>query len=303
VNHLVAIDWGTSSLRAALLDRHGQVLEERSSADGILSIATHAFASFFVAQFDHWMRTTGTICLISGMAGSRQGWIEAPYCPCPANLANVARQLAWIEPGRIAIVPGLRCEPAVTGSLPDPAPDVMRGEETQVFGALHLLGLRDATLVLPGTHSKWVRVENGRIMTFRTFMTGEFYALLRQHSILARTLPADDRALDPQAFDAGVAMAQHGAGLLHNAFQVRTLGLFDRKPPESLPSYLSGLLIGEELRHQTLEPGQTVVIVGAPALTQRYERALASRGVATSALGSEATWQGLHAIAQHLGND
>ena len=239
------------------------------------------------------------------MAGSRQGWVEAPYCPCPASMADVARHVAWIERGRIAIVPGLTCEqllPAPAAGLAS-VPDVMRGEEAQVFGALQRLNLRDAVVVLPGTHSKWVRVEDRRVTTFRTFMTGEFYALLRQHSILARTLPPDDGTLDPQAFDAGVAMAGHDAGLLHNAFQARTLGLFDRMPPQALPSYLSGLLIGEELRHQSLEAGQTVVIVGAPTLTLRYERALALQGVAATTLGSEATWQGLHAIAQHLATD
>jgi 2-dehydro-3-deoxygalactonokinase len=294
VKRLVALDWGTSSLRGALLDEAGRVLEEKSSPHGILSVAAGGFPEVFQIEFGSWMEAPGTVCLIAGMAGSRQGWREAPYCPCPADLADVAARLLWLEPGRIALVPGLACEE-------HGVPDVMRGEEAQVFGAMALLGLQEAQLVLPGTHSKWVQVRGGRIEGFRSFMTGELYALLRQHSILARTLPQSDGELDAPAFGQGLAQARASASLLHAAFSVRTLALFDRMPPAVMPSYLSGLVIGEELRTQSLaNTDAPVVVIGSDALTARYRLALESRGVAVQTVGSPASSRGLWAIARHL---
>jgi 2-dehydro-3-deoxygalactonokinase len=244
MKRLIAIDWGTSSLRAALIE-NGHVTEERAFPRGILTVDAGGFPTVFDTCFGDWM-TPDALCLISGMAGSQQGWLEAPYCSCPAGFDDVAARLAWVVPGRIAIVPGLSMD---AGGVPD----VMRGEETQVFGALQLLGVQNAQLVLPGTHSKWVTVAGSKITHFSTWMTGEFYALLRQHSILARTLPADEPPPDADAFAKGAAYALRGDGLLHTAFSARTLALFKRMPPDALPSYLSGLVIGEELRCQALK--------------------------------------------------
>jgi 2-dehydro-3-deoxygalactonokinase len=299
---LVALDWGTSSLRGARLDATGQVLEERSFARGILTVAPGEFPGVFESCFGDWMKAPDALCLMSGMVGSKQGWLEAPYCDCPAGFEEVASKLAWVDPGRVAIVPGLVCEQE---GIPDVKrlnriPDVMRGEETQIFGALKLLARQDALLVLPGTHSKWVRVQAGRILSFATFMTGEFFALLRQHSILSRTLPAIDGDFDSEAFEQGVTLALRSASLLHSAFSTRTLSLFDRLPAAALPSYLSGLVIGEELRAQTLKSGDEVIIIGSEALTQRYQNALALRSVAAQRIGSQATWAGLWAIAQTI---
>ncbi|MEO6017809.1 MAG: 2-dehydro-3-deoxygalactonokinase [Polaromonas sp.] len=292
---LVAVDWGTSSLRGALLDGHGQVLEERASARGILTVEPGQFPEVFQASFGDWMGAGDALCLISGMAGSKQGWLEAPYCTCPAGFDQIAQNLAWVEPGRIGIVPGLVCEHGGT-------PDVMRGEETQVFGALQLLGLTDARLVLPGTHSKWVNVCGQKVTDFSTWMTGEFYALLRQHSILARTLPGNDSALDAPAFGQGVAHALRGRGLLNTAFSSRTLALFNRMATDALPSYLSGLVIGEELKAQSLQRGESVVVMGSEALTARYAQALALLGVSVQRVDAGATWRGLRAIADTLPN-
>lgn len=304
---LVAIDWGTTSLRGARLDSHGQVLEERAFARGILTVPAGEFAPVFEALFSDWMSASGTLCLISGMAGSRQGWIEAPYCACPAGFDEVAAQLAWIPPGlapaspgwRIGVVPGLCCEhPASAAGMPS-VPDVMRGEEVQIFGAIRLTGQTDGTFVLPGTHSKWASVQAGRITGFSTFMTGEFYALLSQHSILSKTVAAD-APFDEAAFAQGVRQSQSGAGLLHHAFSARTLSLLGRMDAAPLASYLSGLVIGEELRAQTFTPGSEVVLIGSTALTHRYAQALALHGVATRTLGAEATWAGLSTLAQAI---
>ena len=127
--------------------------------------------------------------LLSGMVGSKNGVLEAPYCPCPASPANLAAALAWLEPNRIAIVPDVRCA----------FDDVMRGEGTQIFGAAAMLGWHDAVMVLPGTHSKWARLQGGTITSFNTLMTGELYALLAPHSILAKSLAAVPVGLESSA--------------------------------------------------------------------------------------------------------
>lgn len=285
---LIAVDWGTTSLRGALLDESGRVLEEKSAPLGILNVAGGDFVGTFASLFDAWMRPSGSRCLISGMAGSRQGWVEAPYVACPAGLADLARHLRWIDPYRIAIVAGLSDER-------DGVPDVMRGEEVQIFGALRLCGIDSGLFVLPGTHNKWVTVRDGRVTGFRTCMTGEFYGLLSRHSILARTLQAE-APLDEAAFRQGVSRAGNGEGLLHNAFGVRALALFERLSPTASASYLSGLLIGEELRTQSLVGVREVVLIGTPELTARYALALRTAGIETRTLGAEATWAGLHSL-------
>ncbi|HYF18182.1 MAG TPA: 2-dehydro-3-deoxygalactonokinase [Ramlibacter sp.] len=294
----VALDWGTSSLRVARIDGLGQVLEEREAGEGLLNVPPGGFAKVFAKAVSGWKLPPGTLCLASGMVGSRQGWLEAPYCRCPAGAEDLAPHVAWVPdaPGglRLGIVPGLVVE---HGGVPD----VMRGEEVQVFGALSLHEVHDGTFVLPGTHSKWVEVRAGRITGFSTFMTGECYALLRRHSILARTLPAEDPPLDEPAFLRGVLHARQAGSLLHGAFSARTLALFSRVPEPAQPSYLSGLVIGEELRCQRLENSRArPILVGNDALTHRYQLALRAYGLDADTLGAQATWRGLWTLAGSL---
>ena len=300
---LVAIDWGSSALRGARLDRQGRVLEQRSFARGVLTVAPGEFAAVFDTCFGDWTGPNSAYCLISGMAGSKQGWREAPYCACPAGFDGLAAELTWIDMGEqrapVAIVPGLSCQHAC--ALPGlPAiPDVMRGEEVQIFGAMQLTGLRDGLFVLPGTHSKWAQVVDGRVTGFRTYMSGEVFALLSQHSILARTLEAGAPP-DEAAFALGVQRAGQPGGLLHHAFGARTLSLFSRMGGAALASYLSGLVIGEELSAQALSAGTEVVVIGAPGLTERYAQALTLHGVRARTLDDQATWAGLLALSTAL---
>jgi 2-dehydro-3-deoxygalactonokinase len=287
VAHLIAVDWGTSALRGARLDDAGRVLEEKSAPLGILNVPNGDFAGVFAAQFADWMKQ-GTLCLISGMAGSRQGWAEAPYVACPVGPGELAGHLHWIERDRIALVPGL-------SDTQGDVPDVMRGEEVQIFGAMRLAGVADGLFVLPGTHSKWATVRAGRVIGFRTYMTGEVYGLFAQHSILARTLDVD-APLDTAAFRRGVAWAGNGEGLLHNAFGVRALALFGRLSPAQSASCLSGLLIGEELGRQTLPASGEVIVIGASALVERYALAISEKGAKVRTFGAEATWAGLRAL-------
>jgi 2-dehydro-3-deoxygalactonokinase len=236
-----------------------------------------------------------TLCLISGMAGSRQGWREAPYCPCPSGFEDVAQHLQWIDKDRIGIVPGL-------STWNDNTPDVMRGEEIQIFGALTSQQIQTAQFVLPGTHSKWAHVSDGKISAFKTFMTGEFYALLSQHSILAKTcLP--DAPLKKEVFIDGVMQSQKPGGLLHHAFSARSLALFEKLNPAQSSSYVSGLLIGEEIKSakaDLMADGSPLLILGNGQLTQRYGFAMAALGLTATALADEVTWTGLWALAHHL---
>jgi 2-dehydro-3-deoxygalactonokinase len=290
---LIAIDWGTTSLRGARLGPAGQVLESRDFPRGILTVPTGQFEAVFHELFGDWMQASGALCLISGMAGSRQGWQEALYCPCPAGFAELGQHLLWLQPGRIALVPGLSC----LGADALNTPDVMRGEEVQIFGALHLAGRDSATLVLPGTHSKWVQVQGGRVTDFQTFMTGEVFALMSQQSILSKTLDLSG-AFDEAAFLQGVNQSQQAGSVLHHLFAVRTLGLFDRLSAAQLPSYLSGLLIGEELRTPSINTDSgPVILIGSNTLTQRYSLALQHLSIACQSHGAEATWAGLFALA------
>jgi 2-dehydro-3-deoxygalactonokinase len=298
---LIAIDWGTSSLRGARFDRQGQRLEERHFPRGILTVAPGEFPAVFEACFGDWMQDSSALCLLSGMVGSRQGWQEAPYCPCPAGFAEIGQHLLWLQPGRLAIVPGLSVQhhDGLPADFPIAQHDVMRGEEIQIFGALTLAGVPDATVVLPGTHSKWARVEQGRVTGFRSFMTGEVYALLSQHSILSRTWVAD-APWHEDTFRQAVRLAQHSPSVLSSIFATRTLALFDTLPAVQHPSFLSGLLIGEELRAmQTLSHG-VLLLVGSATLTLRYQCALQTLGLNARGFGDEATWAGHLALARHL---
>lgn len=293
---LIAIDWGTSSLRGARLGESGQVLESREFPRGILTVPTGQFEAVFQELFGDWMQQPHALCLISGMAGSRQGWQEAPYCPCPAGFAELGKHLLWLQPGRIALVPGLSC----LGADALHTPDVMRGEEVQIFGALQLAGRDSATLVLPGTHSKWVQVQGGRVTQFQTFMTGEVFALMSQHSILGKTLDLQG-AFDEAAFLQGIDQSQQAGSVLHHLFAVRTLGLFERLSPTQLSSYLSGLLIGEELRAQAVSnDAAPLILIGSVALTLRYTLALQHLKIPCQSQGAEATWAGLFALASSL---
>jgi len=296
---LTGLDWGSTSLRAYLIGADGEVLAERSAASAALGASTLSGADAFAAALAQirgdW--DAQLPLLACGMVGARHGWLEAPYAPCPAGAGELAAKTVQV-PGGPRIVPGLICE---TGGVPD----VMRGEETQILGALqrHPELADAACIVLPGTHSKWARVEDGRVTGFATHMTGELYALLRRQSVLARLMPEDDPAA-PAAFEAGVDAARDGgdAGLAHQLFAVRTLGLTEQRAAAELPDYLSGLLIGHELLAGLLRPiDGRLAIVAEPALGARYARALARFGVANPLLLGNTAVAGLVCVAREMG--
>jgi 2-dehydro-3-deoxygalactonokinase len=294
---MIAVDWGTSSFRAYRLDAAGAVREQRSAAAGLLS-CDGRFAEVLAQQLDDW---DDERVWMAGMVGSRSGWREVPYVACPAGLGEIAAGVVELDamPGRrVAIVPGVSQREAGA------APDVMRGEETQVLGLLeHLHGDGPHTVCLPGTHSKWVQVQGGRIVGLRTAMTGELYALLRRHSLLAALMPAtgEHDGDDPEAFARGVAASAADGGLAHQLFGVRTRGLFGELGAAGAPSYLSGLLIGHELRALHASAGDLVHLVGGAALVPRYTRALALLGTTAHAHGEDLSAAGLFRIATARG--
>ncbi|WP_457352649.1 2-dehydro-3-deoxygalactonokinase [Roseateles sp. P5_D6] len=291
---LIALDWGSTRLRAFLLGADGAVLATRQSEQGASTLAgADAFAQALAAVTDGW---PGLPMLACGMVGSQHGWREAPYAPCPADAAALARQALQVD-ARFWIVPGLMHDGA--------QPDVMRGEETQIVGAfaLHPELAEQACLVLPGTHSKWARVEAGQVTGFATHMTGELYALLRQHSVLARLMPADgSSAPSSQAFLAGVDAAREDEALSHQLFAVRTLGLFKRLPAEQLPDYLSGLLIGHEIANELkAATPERLALIGDPALCARYALALGRFGMDEPLQLDNTAPAGLWRLAQTMG--
>lgn len=302
---LIGLDWGTTSLRAYRIGRQGTILEWRAGESGILKVPDGDFAAALMATIGDWLALTPRCpVLASGMIGSRQGWREVPYLSCPAGLAEIAGRLAEIAAGddtTVRLVPGLR-QPADHGGFPD----VMRGEETQILGALPAGDRDQACFVLPGTHSKWALVEAGRIMRFSTYMTGEIYEVLWRHSILGRLMA--DGEHDGRSFARGVTQARRSAPsppgrLLHDMFSARTLGLFGDVPAAGLASYLSGLLIGAEITAALAEAPAAVpiTILGGAGLSQLYREALTALDIEAAIGDPDVAALGLYAIAGAAG--
>ncbi len=295
---LITCDWGTSSLRAYLMAADGGVIDSRASGQGIMALGGLSFPQVLAAIAGDWARDHGPLpVLLSGMVGSRQGWVEAPYAHCPAGLPDLAAALAEVpaQPGfgRIAIVPGVLKDD-------DNAPDVIRGEEVEVLGALACRGISDGLFVLPGTHSKWVRVEAGRITTFATYMTGEVFAALRGHTILGRMM--EEGAFSAEGFGRGVdaAAALQGPGaLLGRLFSLRALGLTGRLDGADSADMLSGLLIGAELRDASA--GEPFTLVANPALAARYAEAATLLGLPHARAPEGCGPAGQHAVARAAG--
>ncbi len=291
-NPFIAVDWGLSSFRAALIAPDGEIIDELAEPRGVLSFKKGEFANYLITTCARFTSQGGHFYLLSGMAGSKDGLAEVPHCPCPATAGHLALMVGWAVKDRVAIVPGVRSEYF----------DVMQGEETQVFGAAAVLGLEHALMVLPGTHSKWVSLEDGAITGFNTFMTGEMYSLLSQHSILAHSLPPAGHTppLDADVFLQGIDHATTSESLLNTAFSVRVKSLFNELNPAQAASYLSGLVIGEELVSMQLEQGSEVVVIGSQAWLERYTLALDHLGISTRKLGTQAAWAGLYRIYSQM---
>lgn len=294
---LIALDWGTSSLRAFRFDGAGGIAQTRARAWGIRQLPEGGYDAALADITAGWPALPRLAC---GMVGSRGGWREMPYLDLPADVAQLGGALGRVraaDGADVHLVPGLR----------DPrGPDVMRGEETQLLGALALqpaLG-QASTFILPGTHSKWAAVRAGAVTGFRTLMTGELFAVLRKHSILGGEAPAGE---DAAAFARGVATARDSgaAGALSRLFSARALMLDGALAPAAVPDYLSGLLIGEEFR-AALADGLArrdtpLQLIGEPALCERYRRAAALFDIELPPTIADAAARGLWQLATQAG--
>lgn len=287
MGHRIVLDWGTSSFRAILVDGDGEVLARQENGNGIASVEAGGFAGVLEEALGSWRASHGVLPVIAaGMIGSRNGWIETPYVPTPATADDIAAACRRIDLGSgetVTFVPGLTDPAAI------PFPDVMRGEETQLVG----FGLQDdATIILPGTHSKWSRVGGGRIQRFQTFVTGEMFGLLSRHSFVARTAAPrrdgdadrpsfDPASFDPSSFDRGLAAAREEeartGGLLARLFGLRTGWLSGALEPAEMTGYLSGLVVGWEFAEARqagwFTRGDAVAVVGDEDLVEIYRRA------------------------------
>lgn len=298
----IAGDWGTSSLRLALCDTSGQALEARKGPGAADSRGK--FAAVFDDLSADWRRAHGELpAVLCGMVGSAFGWREAPYLPCPEELDSLVDSMVEAR-DRVHIVPGMRC------TNPLGAPDLMRGEETQLLGARRLqpgLGEGRRLVCLPGTHTKWVSLHNGVVQEFLTVPTGELFALLCNHSVIVRdpATPLDHR---PAEFERGLAeSARHPeVPLIHRLFKARSLRLDKQLSAEGAASWVSGLLIGTDVAgalplFANVGPDAPVHLVGASELMERYATVLSRRGRAVVRIDGDAASQaGLARIFQDL---
>ena len=294
---LIGVDWGTSSLRAFLIDTDGQVIEGVSSPEGIMQVSGNTFEAVLDRLIGPWVSQTDLPILASGMITSRNGWVETPYEQMPLGACRLAQALVPhdTESGvRVHFVTGASVEHAG-------GPDVMRGEEAQIIGA-SALGLSEGDFVMPGTHSKWVQVADGKIVDFSTYMTGEIFAALKGHTILG-TLMTDD-TFDEEAFTIGVKAGLEGSSnLLHSLFHVRTLPLMGKIPNGATADYMSGLLIGTEIAAAIIDESEmdAVTIVGRNDLSERYEIALRLAGLECRHAPDDIVAKGHFLIAQAAG--
>ncbi len=314
-NALVSVDWGTTSLRCALVDESGEVRARTHSSKGILNTDGATFDEVLFAEIEPWLREADTggaklPIMMSGMIGSRQGWKEAAYLRCPASPADLAQNLRKVATDNSALADcDIRIVPGMDTVANDGRADVMRGEETQVFGALIDAGLTEASFVLPGTHSKWVEVRDGRLAAFATYMTGEIFAALLDATILGRLATGNEH--DPAGFAEGVACAQSaaddGAGpgdLLNLVFSARSSVLAGNLGEPAVRSYLSGLLIGSELlsgRTRFASRTTSVHVIADRPLQDRYIEAGAEIGLDMIVVGDDMVATAHHLIAGKAG--
>lgn len=299
----IVIDWGTSSFRATLVDADDTVLDRHVAPRGIRGIERGAFERAMREEVGSWLG--GTLppdVIAAGMVGSRNGWLEVPYVPTPAGLDDLARgvrRMALDGGTSVALLPG------VVYRRDDGPPDVMRGEETQVMGLCPEAG---PVVILPGTHSKWVRVEAGRIIALQSFVTGELFDLLADRSFVGGALSREGGGSD-DGFDMGVAAgiseATEDGGLLSRLFGTRSRTLFGQLAPEAVTGFLSGLLIGSEFREASLAgwfgAGDALTVIGSRALSDRYVRAAEAAGAVPALADPDVGLRGALAIAARAG--
>lgn len=293
----LAADWGTSNLRAWLIGDDRSVLAEQRFAGGVTKIAPGSAAALLRDEIRPGLKAEGLPAVLCGMIGSTLGMVEVPYVDCPAGLAEVAARLCRVQGQEppVFIAPGLRCR-RLSGD-----PDVMRGEETKILGWVSLDPARTRgrrLLCLPGTHNKWVLVEDGRIVRFVTAMSGELFDVLTHHGVLKT---GEDAVDDADAFAQGVARGAEAGALAAKLFTARSRVVGGDMAKASARSYLSGLLIGDEVANLPAMLGADrqaeIGLLGDPELCRYYAAALGQAGAPCHVHdGDQAVLAGLKAL-------
>lgn len=295
---LIAVDWGSSRFRAYLLDENGTVMEKTESDRGVFTIQGNDIKNVFHAACNRWFgHTPGLPVVMCGMIGSREGWVDTGYLKCPVTIQDLSGRLVAV-PGRqdnpIFIVPGISSATAAFT-------DVMRGEETQLFG-LPLEAGFNGIICLPGTHSKWVSVRENAIKDFATFLTGELYASIKSGPSMRPVIKYEE--FDERAFSEGIRISRAQGGLSHQVFSVRSRLAAGESTCGIHASYLSGLLIGAEIiAGLSLYPGTgTITLTGDGRLLRQYGLAFSLFDIAaTSMLSDRASVCGLWKLAIQSG--
>ncbi len=290
----VGVDWGTTRLRAHAMDENGAVVGTVETGEGLMAARPDGFSGALTRALEQ-LDVTGLPVVMSGMVGSRQGWVEAPYADCPASFAAIADHAvaAPFEGADVHILAGV-----AQGRDQSAPPDVMRGEETEIVGAMSALGVADGVFVLPGTHTKWASVEDGRITGFRTFMTGDVFAALKGHTVLSAMM---GQPTDWAAFEAGVTAPPIMLGdAMAEFFSLRAEALLVGSNPDASASRLSGRLIGAEIA-SALGEHDRPILVGSGVVRGAYERAFAVLGHEVVHAPRDCAARGLALAARYWG--
>jgi len=300
----IAIDWGSSRFRAYLLTHHMDIIDSIDQAEGVKQHQHQDYALICKRLLNNWSYAIQTLHLplfMAGMVGSNIGWHEVPYLSCPLSLSTISKQIVkrkspWDT--HMYIIPGIKLEH-------DRRVDIMRGEETLMIGAVELM--QTEIYCLPGTHSKWIEIKNERLQNFTTMITGELYAILKDHSLLAQGLPTQQ--FNQQWFDEGIMeMKQSDSSLLVYLFNVRAKRMLGKLPKANVLSYLSGLLIGAELctmrQKLLIHKDRFLSILASPMLQQRYVSACNLLGICTKVIDSETAFiKGIHTLIKGLNDE
>jgi len=298
---MIGLDWGTTSFRAFLIDQDGHVLDQKTNENGILAVPNNDFEGVLISAIKAWLDQHPALPIVaSGMITSRNGWLETPYLSIPANINDFANALTPLTLSHDIVIH------FITGASyknENDVPDIMRGEETQIIGEIEASD--NEIFLLPGTHSKWAITQDEKIISFTSFMTGEVYAALKEHTILG-ALIKECSSLNDDAFLKGVLMQQkQDISILHQIFTARTLALFDKLENEDIADYLSGLLIGEEIKsalNQYDANKETIIkIIGRGDLAARYASALGAFGLNHKIINDGVTAMGHYKIAKKAG--
>lgn len=279
---LILVDWGTSSFRAILLDEDLKQIDLISTSKGILSIKNKQFHSYLLSQINPWLKNNKDIdILISGMIGSKNGWIETPYCICDVTIKDLTQKIKKVKniQENIYLLPGVK-------TTKNNLIDLMRGEEIQVFGSLESLKKDNALVVLPGTHSKWVKVENKTIIDFKTNMTGEVFKAISENTILSSSI--SNKNIDIESFKKALSFSKKETNLLNTIFQIRANE--NHIGTNNTYSFLSALLISYEIKSMIdIYKCNEIILVANDTLNELYELAFNSYNIKTIKIESNLT--------------